>query len=225
MKTKKFSVRVLAEIAIFAAIAYVLDLFQGIWFKGIWPNGGSIGVAMVPIFVISYRRGLLPGLICGLIVGIVQMSGGVYAVTGKNFDSAFMQTMAPFIQISLDYVLAYFLAGFAGAFAQLYQKGKDFKSKVIWIILGTVVGGGLKFLAHFAAGYFWLNTSDSFCGISSDSMVFSFVYNGTYCFPNIILSTSIMVLIAKIAPFLLDVNYKKEEEAIEEEKENEVEQA
>ena len=225
MKTKKFSIRVLAEIAIFAAIAYVLDLFQGIWFKGIWPNGGSIGIAMVPIFVISYRRGLLPGLICGLIVGVVQMSGGVYAVTGKNFDNAFMQTMAPFIQISLDYVLAYFLVGFAGAFARLYAKGKDFKTKVIWIIVGTLVGGGLKFLAHFAAGYFWLNTSDSFYGIASDSMLFSFVYNGTYSFPNIILCTLIMVVLAKIAPFLLDVNYKKEVETLEEEKENEVEQA
>jgi hypothetical protein len=55
MKTIKFSIRVLAEIAIFAAIAYVLDLFQGIWFQGVWPNGGSIGIAMVPIFVIAYR--------------------------------------------------------------------------------------------------------------------------------------------------------------------------
>jgi thiamine transporter len=135
-----------------------------------------------------------------------------------------MQAMAPFIQISLDYVLAYFLVGFAGAFARLYAKGKDFKHKVIWIIVGTLVGGGLKFLAHFAAGYFWLNTSDSFYGIASDSMLFSFVYNGTYSFPNIILCTLIMVLLAKIAPFLLDVNYKKEE-ALEEEKENEVEQA
>ena len=70
-----------------------------------------------------------------------------------------------------------------------------------------------------------MNTSDSFYGIASDSMLFSFVYNGTYSFPNIILCTSIMVLLAKIAPFLLDVNYKKEVETFEEEKENEVEQA
>lgn len=220
MKTKKFSVRVLAEVAIFAAIAFVLDLFQGIWFKGIWPNGGSIGIAMVPVFVIAYRRGLLPGLLCGLIVGTVQLSGGIYAVTGKNFDTAFMQTMAPFIQVSLDYVIAYFLVGFAGAFASLYAKGKDFKTKAVWIIVGTLLGGFLKFLAHFVAGYFWLNTSSSFAGVDSGSMLFSFVYNGTYCLPNMILSTAIMVIIAKVAPFLLDVNYKKENE-----EENEYEQA
>lgn len=225
MKTKKFSIRVLAEIAIFAAIAYVLDLFQGIWFKGVWPNGGSVGIAMVPIFVIAYRRGLLPGLLCGLIVGTVQMSGGVYAVTGKNFTNEFMKVMAPFIQVSLDYVLAYFLVGFAGAFAKAYAKGKDFKTKLIWIIVGTVFGGLLKFLAHFAAGYFWLNTSKPFAGIDSGSMLFSFVYNGTYCIPNIILCTTIMIVIARIAPFLLDVDYKKEAESIEEDNDNEVQQA
>ena len=222
MKTKKFSIRVLVEVAIFAAIAFVLDLFQGIWFKGIWPNGGSIGIAMVPIFVISYRRGLLPGLLCGLIVGTVQLSGGIYAVLGKNFNSAFLQVMAPFIQVALDYVIAYFLVGFAGAFAGFYAKGKTLKTKMLWIIVGTLVGGFLKFVAHFIAGYFWLNTSKDFAGIDSGSMLFSLVYNITYCLPNMILSTVVMVIIAKVAPFLLDANYAKD---TVEEIENESQQA
>jgi thiamine transporter len=83
---------------------------------------------MVPIFVNAFRRGLLPGLLSGLIVGTVQISGGVYAVTGKHFTNEFMQVMAPFIQVSLDYVLAYFLVGFAGAIAALYAKGN------IWFV-------------------------------------------------------------------------------------------
>lgn len=222
MKTEKFSVRVLAEIAIFAAIAFVLDLFQGIWFKGIWPNGGSIGIAMVPIFVISYRRGLIPGLLCGLIVGVVQMSGGIYSIQGKTFDNGFLQVMGPFIQISLDYVIAYLVVGFAGAFAPLYAKGKTKTNKILWMTIGTALGGLLKFLAHFLAGYFWLNNYGSFAGIEDTSMVYSFVYNASYCLPNLVLCSSIMVLLCVAAPFLFNANEPKNVEVKEEEEINEI---
>ena len=102
MKTK-FSTKVIVEIAIFAAIAVALDFIQGAFFKGIWANGGSLGIAMVPIFIICYRRGLIPGLLCGLIVSIVQMLGGIYAVQGQTFDNGFLRAMGPFIQIMLDF--------------------------------------------------------------------------------------------------------------------------
>ena len=131
---KKFSTRVIVEIAIFAAIAVSLDFIQGSFFKGIWANGGSLGIAMVPIFIIAYRRGLLSGLLCGLIVSIFQMLGGIYVIQGSTFDNAFMQAMGPFIQIMLDYVLAYTVVGFAGAFAGLYAKGKDLKTKIKFLL-------------------------------------------------------------------------------------------
>lgn len=210
MKTK-FSTKVIVEIAIFAAIAVALDFIQGAFFKGIWANGGSLGIAMVPIFIICYRRGLIPGLLCGLIVSIVQMLGGIYAVQGQTFDNGFLRAMGPFIQIMLDYILAYTVVGFAGCFAGKYAKGKDLKTKIIWIIVGTLIGGLLKFLCHFIAGYFWLNMyNDPFMGVDDSTMLFSFVYNATYCIPNAIICTVIMVLVARFYPVLLNAEVKEE---------------
>ena len=229
MRTR-FSVRVLVEIAIFAAMAFVLDLFQGIWFKGIWASGGSLGIAMVPIFVIAYRRGLLPGIICGLIVSVLQMLGGPYIIQGRTFDNEFLQVMGPFIQVSLDYILAYTVVGFAGAFAHLYANGKSPKEKLMWIVIGSLFGGLLKFLCHFAAGYFWLNSWNTFAGIDDSSMLYSLVYNGTYCFPNMIVCTGIMVILELVAPFLLNPKAEigsgeEKEEEVKEDNEDEVQQA
>ena len=215
MKTK-FSTKVVVEIAIFAAIAVALDFIQGAFFKGIWANGGSLGIAMVPIFIICYRRGLLPGLLCGLIVSIVQMLGGISSVQAQTFDNDFQRAIFPFIQIMLDYVLAYTVVGFAGCFAGKYAKGKDLKAKLVWIIVGTLIGGFGKFLCHFVAGYFWLNMyNDPFMGVDDTSMLFSLVYNGTYCIPNMIICTGIMVIIAKFYPQLLTENEEQKEEVKE----------
>lgn len=220
---KKFSTKAVVEIAIFAAIAVSLDFIQGSFFKGIWANGGSLGIAMVPIFIIAYRRGLLPGLLCGLIVSVVQMLGGIYVVQGATFDNAFMKAMGPFIQIMLDYILAYTVVGFAGAFAGLYAKGKDLKTKILWIIVGSMVGGLLKFLCHFFAGFFWLNMgNEPFWGANDTTWVYSLVYNGTYCIPNAIICTVIMVLIARFYPAILSIEKRIEEEEIVENKEEEV---
>ena len=87
-KLNVINVRVLAEIAIFAALAFVLDVLQSGYSRGLFANGGSIGIAMVPIFVISYRRGLVPGIICGFIVSLVQMLGGIYAINSANYEGA-----------------------------------------------------------------------------------------------------------------------------------------
>ena len=199
MKKTVFSTRVLAEVAIFAALAFALDALQGGIFKGIFINGGSIGFAMVPIFVISFRRGLLPGILCGFILSLIQMLGGIYIIQGKTLDGAFMQAMGPFIQVMLDYVLAYTVVGFAGVFAKGFQNSNNFKSKLIWIALGCLLGGLLKYASHTLAGlWFWPGEMWGVGGVA-----YSFLYNGLYCIPNIIISILIMIIIAKAYPSFL----------------------
>ncbi len=203
---EKFSVRVLAEIAIFAAIGFALDALQGGIFKGVWPNGGSIGFAMIPVFIIAYRRGLVPGLLCGLVLSLVQMLGGIYVLPAASFDNKFMQAMGPFIQVMLDYVLAYFVVGFAGAFAGLYKKSQSMGAKILWISVGVVVGGLLKYACHVASGYFWLDDSITFWGVNGGTMIYSFIYN-LYAVFNIFLCLPVMILIARFYPRILDANY------------------
>ncbi len=204
--SKKISVRVLAEIAIFAALGFALDALQSGIFKGVFVNGGSIGFAMVPVFIIAYRRGLIPGLVCGLVLSLVQMLGGVYVISGATYGGA-MKFLAPFFQILLDYVLAYTVVGIAGAFAGKYKNSENFNKKALWIVIGTVAGGLAKYITHvLSGGFFWLDPEIEFMGVNGGSWLYTFVYNGAYCIPNIVICTGIMLLIAKVYPVFLNVN-------------------
>lgn len=206
---KNNAIRVLAEIAIFAALGFALDALEGGIFKGVFPNGGSIGFAMIPVLIIAYRRGMGPGILCGLILSIVQMLGGVYVISGKSYDGA-LSVLAPIAQISLDYVLAYTVVGFAGAFAGMYKHG-DNKTKIIAIIVGSVIGGLLKYTCHLlSGGLFWLDPSIEFLGVNGGSWVYTFWYNGLYMIPNIILCTIVMVIIALVYPAFLNPDAPKE---------------
>ena len=204
MKQKVFSTKVLAEIAIFAALGLVLDALSSGIFRSVWVNGGSICIAMVCVFIISYRRGLLPGLLCGFILSIVQMFSGIYVINGVTYTGA-MRVLAPFIQVLLDYILGYTLCGLAGVFAKNYKSTDSKKTKIMYIIIGTVVGGLLKYICHvLAGGFFWLGDgSGAFWGVNNSTWLYSFVYNGSYSIPNVVLCTSIMALISLKYDFFL----------------------
>ena len=223
---EKFNVRILAEIAIFAALGFALDALQGGYSRGMFPSGGSIGFAMLPIFIIGYRRGLVPGVLCGLVLSLVQMLSGIYVISGANYDNGFLKAMAPFFQVLLDYVFAYTLVGGCGALSGMYHKKEDFKGQLVVILIGCVVGGLLKYSSHvIAGGLFYLDPNNTFLGVAGDSWWFSFVYNGAYCIPNIILCTGVMVILAKFYPQILNVGMEVKAEEIEdnEEVEKEVE--
>lgn len=212
---RKLNVRVAAEIAIFAALGVVLDILQGGIAKIVLPvlkAGGSIGIAMVPIFVIAYRRGLIAGLLCALLVSILQMLGGIYVINSGSL-SGWKSTAGPYIQVLLDYILAYTVCGFAGAFAGLYKNSEGNK-KLIFIVIGCVLAGFLKYLCHVLSGiFFW---PGELWGISG--YAYSWVYNGIYMIPNIIICAGIMVVVAKFYPQFLEDSSEIKEEALEEKK-------
>ena len=181
---KKISIRNMAEIAIFAALGIVLDLIQGLFLKGLFPNGGSIGIAMVPIFIMAYKRGLLSGILTGLIMGLCQMLGGVYVLPGGN-------AITVFFQVSLDYYLAYTVVGFAGV---VFNKYQNTNNKTVYIITGVLLGGFLKYLCHFLSGVlFWPTDLWNVGG----PIIFSILYNGLYMVPSTILCLIIMVVLSK----------------------------
>jgi len=206
MNKKNNKLQTVIEVAIFAAIAVVLDMIQGGLFKGLFTSGGSIGIAMLPVLIISYRRGFGWGVLCGFAVSLLQMLSGVYVIQGKSFDNAFMQAMGPFIQVCLDYVLAYTVVGFAGLFSKLYKKSQVKSQKITFIVIGSVLGGLLKYLCHVLAGIlFWLGDgSGSFAGIANNLQAYSWIYNGAYCIPNIVICTVIMVIIGIFYEFILN---------------------
>src|SRR5690625_5737528 len=63
------------EIAILTALALILDIIPFLKFK-IWPAGGSISFAMIPVFIVAFRCGLKGGLLSGFLWGILQIATG-----------------------------------------------------------------------------------------------------------------------------------------------------
>ena len=198
----KLTLRIIAEITIMSALAFTLDYVQGLITGGLFPNGGSIGIAMLPILIISYRRGFIAGMVTGLLVSVLQMIPG-------NLSLIPVESLPLIIcQVMLDYVIAYPLIGVAGAFARKYKDAKNNKLKVTFLIAGTLVGGLLKLLVHHLAGaIFWREylPTDFFGGPD----VYSILYNSGYMIPNIIINGALLILIALKAPMLLKTEENK----------------
>ncbi len=171
---KNLNVKVITEIAIFAAIGFVLDFIQGLYsdFLPTFFNGGSVGIAMVAVFVIAYRRGFIPALLCGSIMGLLDMIDAVpYANTWYEI----------LLQYFLDYILAYGICSLAAIFYLLIRKDKGY----LFVILGCIIGGLGKLLCHTISGCLYF-----------DSPVWaSFTYNASYIIPSIILCCIVMAVV------------------------------
>src|SRR5699024_10591488 len=144
-------------------------------------QGGSVSLAMIPVFIIAYRWGLKGGLLSGFLWGILQIAVG----TGYVLHP---------VQGFIDYVLAFTVIGFAGIFAKQIQdavQSGNTKRYLTYITLGVILGSMLRFAAHFAAGVVFFESA-----VEGQSVwVYSFLYNVSYIIPSLIISA--------IAVFLL----------------------
>ena len=183
-------VRTIAEVGIFAAIGFVLDEIQGVLAFS-FVNGGSIGIAMIAVLIIAYRRGILPAVATGLIMGALDISTKAYIIHPA--------------QLLLDYLLPYALVGVAGLFKYFFDRNDNKKTKCLWLVVGAVVGGLLKLLSHYLAGViFWNNPSDFCWGLNEmRPELFSFVYNFAFIGPSIILCSILLVVLFLRAPKVL----------------------
>lgn len=175
----------LIEVAIFAALALVLDL-SPLSFK-LWGQGGSISFDMIPIFIVAFRWGMKGGLLAGLLWGLLQLPFGAYIVHP--------------VQGFLDYIAAFAVLGFAGIFANKIKtalKHRQTKTYLTYITLGIIIGSMLRFAAHFAAGVVFF--SEFMPEGFSNIWVYSLVYNISYIFPSIILCTIVIFFLFNKQP-------------------------
>ncbi|WP_257009862.1 energy-coupled thiamine transporter ThiT [Evansella halocellulosilytica] len=180
MKNRRKRMTIMAEVAIMAALAFILDFFS---FK-IWAQGGSVSLTMLPIFVMAFRRGLIASLATGLIVGLLNMMYNPYIVH--------------WLQGLIDYPIAFLVVGFAGLF--YFNKGVSNSRKIISITVGVFVGSLLRYLAHFTAGVVWFG---EFAPEGTPVLVYSFTYNLTYMGPAFILCLIVVLLLNKSSDRIL----------------------
>ena len=191
MKNTTNTVRTLCEIGIFAALGFIIDELQGLFFGGVFPNGGSIGFAMIAVLIIAYRRGLFPALLTGLVMGLFDIATKAYVIHP--------------MQVLLDYILPYVLVGFAGLFKPLFDNANNKGTKILWLLIGTTVGGLLKFVSHYLAGVvFWADPEWFAWGLNEMSpYLYCFIYNIAFVGPSIILTGALLVAIFLTAPRIL----------------------
>lgn len=170
----------LTEIAMMAALALIFDFIS---IKGFWGYGGSVSLAMIPILLMSYRRGLSAGLITGFIVGAIQMFSGYFVHP---------------VQIFLDYTLAYTVVGFAGLFSITSIASRT--NRIIAIIAGVFLASFLRFIIHFISGVIWFGI---YAPEGMNVVWYSIIYNASYMIPVFLLSAFTFILLSNTAPRLL----------------------
>lgn len=152
----------LIEIALFAALALVLQLF----FPKITPTL-KITIKMLPIVIVALRWGTGAGLTSGLLWGVLQILVGKAEIVSLP-------------QAIIEYLLAFAAIGMAGLFARPLQtelsKEKPNKAKLgLWAGLATIVGSICRYFLHFIAGIvFW----GQYAPAGQSPALYSFLLNG-----------------------------------------------
>jgi thiamine transporter len=167
-------VRALAEIAVALALALVLSWVAQA-FPLRMPQGGSLGLEMLPVLFIAVRRGVVPGIVTGMLFGLLQLAG----VGG-----------APFIfhpvQAALDYPLAFGALGLAGLVPV-----PPASTRRAFLALALAVGvGALGRLAfHFVAGLvFFAEYAPSW----EAPWLYALTYNALYLVPSAVATALVL---------------------------------
>ena len=180
----------MTEVAIFSALALLLDIVSGFVFARIWPQGGSISIAMVPIFLMAYRWGIKGGMATGLLLGLLQIATGL----------AFLATP---LQGFIEYFLAFTAVGVSGLFMNKFvnnrKEGKRLRGD-IYAVCGMFVGSFLRFLCHFTAGIVFFG---EYAPDGQPVVLYSLIYNGTYMLFSFIFSAIVVMVLYSAASNVL----------------------
>ena len=177
--SRQWNAKILSFAALSVALSFVLSCVR--LYR--MPTGGSVTPAsMLPIMLFSAVYGVGPGLLTGLVYGILQYFQGGW----------FLNVW----QLILDYLLAFAALGLAGLAKKLPEKWGLYASFVI-AVLGRAI-------CAILAGVMWANDSIAkgwgleIAGKSySSPLLYSAVYNGFYLIPEIVICILLAVLIAR----------------------------
>ncbi|NMH67799.1 energy-coupled thiamine transporter ThiT [Bacillus sp. RO3] len=185
---------VLLEASLMAAFAVILDMLPSIKLS----PSISISIAMVPIFLLSYRRGWKAGVLAGFVWGILQIALG----------DAWIATP---VQMVIEYFIAFAFIGFAGLFAGNIQGalGRNNRSAAIsWLVAATFIGSLARYFWHFIAGFVFFA---EYAPKDMSPLLFSLIANGITMLGSALLCSIILVIIMNIAPKLIKVRTYQQE--------------
>lgn len=158
---KPTRVRIAAEIGLTVALCAVLGLLT-VWQM---PQGGSVSLVMLPLFVLALLRGPATGIAAGALYGVVD-----FMIKPYFFHPA---------QVVLDYPLAFAACGLAGLFAARWMALSEKKrwGMALWtaVVPGIALGALGRYAAHVLSGLMFFSSYAVEAGQAP--LVYSLAYN------------------------------------------------
>ena len=153
-------------------------------------TGYEVELGMAPIIIFAYRRGLKYGLLSGFIWGIIKLvSGDIYLLS--------------YLQVFIEYVFAFALAGMAGILSQPIKNTlaeKQWKTQYTYIILSIAFAVLCKYGVHFIAGViYWSDYAPD----GMNAYLYSLIVNGSSAIATFIGNLILVVGLIKTAPRLI----------------------
>ncbi len=170
---KKNQTRLIAYMALYAAL-YVVLKFAGNFIPFLqMPNGGSIEIELIIIFVASWHLGWKYGICVALMSWLITFVMG----SGRWYLNP--------MQYALDYHIPLIAVGMAA----LFGGGKSYR-----YYLGVIISMFLKFSSNVLSGVYYWPPEDGAAG-SAAAWVYSLGYNFWYNFVTCIVCVIIVPLL------------------------------
>ncbi|MGT2757605.1 energy-coupled thiamine transporter ThiT [Streptococcus ovuberis] len=190
----KNRIQLLAEVAIFATLAMVLDIFTEPMQLGPWI---SFSFKMIPIFIVAFRRGVGAGMSAGFLWGLLKV------VTGEAASGI----LSP-LQGFLEYFIAFTVIGLAGLAKPWVDKARAQKASgqiLAYSLIGVLVGTTARYIIHFIAGFvFW----GQYAPEGQSAVLYSLSVNGLSWFGETLACVLVIWLAQPMMTFFLNTGRK-----------------
>ena len=179
---KKQNIKALTETAILTAMTVVLSFIKIVPL----PLGGSVTLfSMLPLCVLSVRRGVKWGLSGGIVYAVIKLMLNLGEIISWGLTPAALIGCMLF-----DYLIAFTVIGLAGCLRTHGRAG---------ILGGTAFALFLRFCSHLISGVFifdaWVPEG------WANPFVYSVAYNGAFMLPELLMVVLALFFLTKTAAF------------------------
>jgi thiamine transporter len=157
--------RIMMETSLLVGAALLLSFLR--LFR--MPQGGSVSLEMLPIFLLAFRHGGKMGMLGGAMLGFLKLLLSPYIIHP--------------IQLLLDYPVPFLVLGVAG-FGLLRQ----------YRLLGVATGALLRYVTHVVAGVVFFA---EYAPEGTPVLLYSAGYNASYLIPEAVITAVIIVLLGR----------------------------
>ena len=217
MKKTKFNTERMTTSAVMLGLATALAMVCAIIpFLNLPFGGGYTLASMLPIIIISYMYGMRWGFLTSAIYAVIQIVLDLYLGKGSVLMALFTPSGEDFMGygvavaiLLIDYLLAYTLLGFGGAFRGVV------KNKTAALVFGVLLALSLRYIAHIVSGYIfygawaeWFFSQENFYSIGGWildkfsgkglALIYSIFYNGLYMIPEIVITAVAAIGVSKL---------------------------